>query len=178
MEQLINQELLPLYAITSVKSGKHYAMIAAWVAPASLRTNEIRFTLTLSKDNHSTATIMTAKQFLIQPLPESAFKMAFKFGLYHSERFDKFKNEEFMAHESGLRILKIAKAYGLAKIISHLENEDRIILNCAVDKMIKNSQDQTTLNKQNLFSQITESERTLLQQKFKNDSERETKLAK
>jgi len=174
MEKFINEDDSTIYVITSELDDKHYGMVATWICPASLRTDELRFTLALSKFNHSKKPILTTRKFIIHKLPLNQFMTAYRMGLHHSEEVDKFIDESYSTHESGVRVLKNASSYGLGSVLSFLETEDRYILYCSAGNILFNQKSIQELTQKDLFSQLTESDRLLLGKKYLNDCERDT----
>ena len=77
MKNFIEESNLGVHILTSEFEGKHYAMLATWICPASLRIDELRFTLPLSKYNESAKAIIGSKKFILHKLRKSSFKTDF-----------------------------------------------------------------------------------------------------
>ena len=174
MIDFIDENNLTVYILTSEYEGKHYGMVATWICPASLRTDELRFTLALSKHNDSVNAIVRSRKFILHKISASSFKVALKMGSSHSNSVDKFLGEDFHVHESGLRVLKSSLAFGLASVISSMETEDRFILYCAVSKINSFDENTSGLTQKELFAQLSDDERKILGTKYINDSLRDT----
>jgi len=162
-----------IYLLTSKLGEHHCGMIATWVCMASLRTDEIRFTLSLSKFNDSCESIMKTGKFLIHKIPKSEYRTAYRFGSNHSKKIDKFLEDDFEIHSSGLKLFKRATNFGYAEMINTMDTEDRFILYCRLIQ-ICNIKNQDTLKQKDLFELVTEEERSNLSSKYQNDSQRDT----
>lgn len=162
-----------VYLITSELAGNHYGMVATWVASASLRTDETRFTLPLSRYNNSANAIMSSGKFIIHTLPKSEFNLAFKFGGFHSNEIDKFQGENYLIDSSGIRVLKDAASYGVVEVINKIDADDRHILYCRMrsHEVLK---DVETLKQCDLFQQLNPEQRGVLSSKYLSDSKRDT----
>ena len=174
MKQLINDDLQSVYVLTSELEGNHYGMVATWICPASLRSDELRFTIPISKFNDSLKPIIHHKKFMLHLLGVSDFKLAFKMGAGHSSSLNKFEDINYTEHPSGLRILDTAISYGLTEVISWLETEDRFILYCKIREVIERRLDTSPLYQQDFFKQLNDAERKILKTKFMEDSRRDT----
>ncbi len=161
MKPFFNENDFTVFVITSELEGKHFGMVATWICPASLRTDELRFTLPISKFNDSTRIILTTRKFILHKLPKSRFETAFNM-------------EEFEIHESGARILKLSLSFGAAEVISYIEAEDRFILYCSLKDIKEINNKEPSLSQQDLFSQLNEDQRKILGKKYLLDSERDT----
>jgi len=175
MDNFLSVKNLVVYILTSAHEGKHYGMAATWVTPASLRLDEVRFTVALSKFNDSTAAIRATKKFLLQILPNNEARTAFRMGVLHSNEGGKFEDEAFTETDSGHRRLNHAIASNEAQVISELETEDRFILYCRMSP-IKNTSNLEPLTHQCLFNQLSDSELAQLDQKFKQNSAQDAGL--
>jgi flavin reductase (DIM6/NTAB) family NADH-FMN oxidoreductase RutF len=164
-----------VYVLTSELNGIHYGMVATWVASASLRTDETRFTLPLSKHNHSAKAIMSSGKFIIHTIPKSDYNLAFKFGGFHSTEVDKFQGENFVVDPSGIRILKNSASYGFAEVIGQIDADDRHILYCKM-KSYEVLKDVEILKQSDLFHQLNPEQRDILSSKYLADSKRDTPL--
>jgi flavin reductase (DIM6/NTAB) family NADH-FMN oxidoreductase RutF len=174
MKPFFNENDFPVFVITSELEGKHFGMVATWICPASLRTDELRFTLPISKFNESTKAILSRRKFILHKLPKSRFETAFNMGSKHSSEMDKFQSEEFEIHESGARILKSSLSFGAAQVLSFIEAEDRFILYCSLKDIREINIKEPILSQQDLFSQLNEDQRKILGKKYLQDSERDT----
>lgn len=174
MKPFFNENDFTVFVITSELEGKHFGMVATWICPASLRTDELRFTLPISKFNDSTRIILTTRKFILHKLPKSRFETAFNMGSNHSSAVDKFQSEEFEIHESGARILKLSLSFGAAEVISYIEAEDRFILYCSLKDIKETNNKEPSLSQQDLFFQLNEDQRKILGKKYLLDSERDT----
>ena len=177
MKNFIEENNLAVHVLTSELEGKHYAMVATWICPASLRTDELRFTLPLSKYNDSAKAIIGSKNFILHKLTKKSFETAFKMGSSHSSEVDKFHGEEFQIHASGARVLKSALASGYAKVITHMETEDRYILYCSLSEIKSNIDNESPLTQGDLFAQLREEDRKTLGAKYLSDCNRDTPKA-
>lgn len=162
-----------IYLMTSELDGNHFGMVATWIENASLRIDEVRFTFALSKFNSSTHAILKSKKFIIHTLPKHEFNLAFKFGAFHSADTDKFLDEDFFIHPSGIRVLKKASGYGLTDVVSELETEDRHILYCSMQSFEVLNEGEC-LKHRDFFEQLTIKQKEILSLKYKSDSERDT----
>ena|GEM_PF-5469556 len=64
-ESLFAEKDFPVYILTSFDGQNHFGMLATWVMKASLRTDNLRFTIALSKYNESTKVILKSGRFVI-----------------------------------------------------------------------------------------------------------------
>jgi flavin reductase (DIM6/NTAB) family NADH-FMN oxidoreductase RutF len=174
MTPFFNENDFTVFVITSELDGKHFGMVATWICPASLRTDELRFTLPLSKYNDSAKAILGSRKFLLHKLPKSQFMTAFNMGSRHSTQVDKFQSEEFEIHESGARALKSSMSFGVAEVISLIEAEDRFILYCSLKNIKETNTKEPSLSQLDLFSQLNEEQRKVLGEKYLFDSQRDT----
>ncbi len=174
MTPFFNEKDLTVFILTSELGGKHYGMVATWICPASLRTDELRFTLPLSKFNDSAKAILSTKKFILHKLSKSDFNLAFKMGSSHSNDVDKFQGEDFDIHSSGLRILKSSISHGVAEVLGSIEVEDRHILYCSLKEIKNKPTSELALSQADLFSQLTEEKRSILGAKYISDSKRDT----
>ena len=175
MDQLIKETQLPVYVLTTNWEGRHYGMTATWVCKASLRSDELRLTVPLSKYNQTTKAILASQSFLLHLLPPSAASVAFTFGAFHSEEVDKFEGLQTQLHATGSKVLNVANRYGWAQVISTLETEDRIIVYCSIKEVVTLKNKIQLLTSERFFEQLDSAQKSTLHEKFKSNSDRDAK---
>lgn len=173
MNPFINEDYNDVYIITSELDGHHLGMVVTWISIASLRNDELRFILSLSKYNETTQAIILRRNFIIHKIPKSSYKVAYRFGSSHSSERDKFEGEDYDVHKSGIRILSLACSYGYAEILEQMETEDRFIVYCKIREVIDLKNDDS-LKQKDLFSLISAEEKQILSNKYSRDSLRDT----
>lgn len=170
---IISDDNSTIYIITSRLQDKHYGMIATWITMASLRQDELRFTLTLSKFNNSAKAIMETGEFIIHQISEKDFNIAYTFGFYHSDNYDKFSAIQYSDHRSGIRVLKDSQDFAYAEILNHFESEDRYILYCTCKNYSPSKKTSPALIQSRLFNLLNEDQRLNLEKKYQADCVRD-----
>jgi flavin reductase (DIM6/NTAB) family NADH-FMN oxidoreductase RutF len=173
----INESHNTVFVMTALSHGHHYAMVATWLAPASLRTDEVRFTFALSRHNRSADAILETKRFIIHKLPETEYLTAFSMGHEHSNEVDKFRQTPFTTGAEGIRILAGASAFGLAHVLGELPTEDRVILYCAVREFVVKDPESRELTQEQLFHRLSQEQRDILTARYLADGRRDTPMS-
>jgi flavin reductase (DIM6/NTAB) family NADH-FMN oxidoreductase RutF len=151
-------------------------MIATWVTLASLRKSELRFTLALSKFNHSANAILKSGEFIIHTLFQSDCELAYKFGAFHSNDVNKFHGFDFNKHKSGIKLLSTAKAHGFCQVLKMIETEDRFVLYCNSSEFNEPKDFKQSLTQSYFFQNITPEQSKILSSKYLADSRRDEAL--
>lgn len=173
MSDLINDDNNKIYIITSRLQDTHFGMVATWITLASLRKDELRFTFSLSKFNNSAKAILETGEFIIHEIDESDFNVAYVFGLNHSLEIDKFQGLEMQTHSSGIRVLKNSISYAYVEVVKEMETEDRIVLYCRSEEIIKNKANSISLIQSRLFKLLNNEQRKSLENKYISDCKRD-----
>lgn len=170
---IISDDNSKIYIITSRLQDKHYGMVATWLTNASLRKDELRFTLALSKFNNSAQAILQTGEFIVHQISEKDFNLAYIFGFYHSDDHNKFSSTEYFDHRSGIRVLKNAQDHAYAEVINHIKTEDRHILYCTCKNYSAIQKTEPPLVQSRLFSLLNEEQRLNLEKKYQADCVRD-----
>lgn len=173
MQPLINESDFTIYALSTELEGKKFAMIATWVMTASLRTDELRFTIALSKFNDSTAAILKTKKFNIQTIDQKVPEVVYTLGSTHSLSYDKFAEPIWDYSTEHLPLLKVSMQASEAEVLSYLETDDRFIAYCRVTKNLRQF-DGETLKQKDIFVLLPEKMKNELGLKYSNDCKRDT----
>jgi flavin reductase (DIM6/NTAB) family NADH-FMN oxidoreductase RutF len=175
VNSLINENNFPLYIISTRSEEKKFAMVATWVMVASLRQDELRFTLALSKYNDSARAILKTRSFNIHTISESEIEIAYIIGSDHSSLVDKFTNIPWGISSNGIPYLRNANAYSEAEVISEMETEDRYIIYCRC-KNFKIFNTLPELTQSRFLSLLSNEKRNALSEKYQSDCKRDTPI--
>jgi flavorubredoxin/flavin reductase (DIM6/NTAB) family NADH-FMN oxidoreductase RutF len=131
MEKALGRISSGLYIITSQKNGEKSAMLASWVAQASLQP--LGFTIAVAKDRAIESFMQVGDRFVLNALEEGNYKDLKRHFLKRlSPGADRFGEVKTQTAKNGCPILTDALAYMECEIIDSMECSDHWILYCTV----------------------------------------------
>jgi flavin reductase (DIM6/NTAB) family NADH-FMN oxidoreductase RutF len=170
---LLDDKLSPFYLITANDGIADQGLMASWVMKASLRNDEIRFTMTLSKFNDTTQSVLKSKRFIIHLITTNDIDLAYTFSTAHSSATGKFKKTAFVRHNCGILYWGQCVEYALANTESYLETPDRYIFYCRTIEQQRLSNNENILTVKSFFENLSSERSKFISEKFKNDSSRD-----
>lgn len=131
MEKALGRISNGLYIITSQKNGVKSAMLASWIAQASLQP--LGFTIAVAKDRAIEAFMQVGDKFVLNVLEEGNYKELKKQFLKRLHPgADRFADVKTQTAKNGCPILTEALAYMECEIADSMECSDHWILYCTV----------------------------------------------
>jgi flavorubredoxin/flavin reductase (DIM6/NTAB) family NADH-FMN oxidoreductase RutF len=131
MEKALGRISNGLYIITSQKNGVKSAMLASWVAQASLQP--LGFTVAVAKDRAIEAFMQVGDKIVLNVLEEGNYKELKKQFLKRlAPGMDRFAEVKTQTAKNGCPILSEALAYMECEITDSMECSDHWIMYCSV----------------------------------------------
>lgn len=129
MERALGRISNGLYIITSEKNGTKSAMLASWVAQASLQP--LGFTVAVAKDRAIEAFMQVGDSFVLNLLEEGNYKDLKKHFLKRlPPGVDRFSGIKTQVAQNGAPILTDSLAYIECEIVDRMECSDHWIVYC------------------------------------------------
>jgi flavin reductase (DIM6/NTAB) family NADH-FMN oxidoreductase RutF len=131
MEKALGRISSGLYIITTQKSGVNGAMLASWVAQASLQP--LGFTVAVAKDRAIDSLMQEGDRFVLNVLEEGNYQELKKHFLKRLHPgADRFAGVKTQTAHNGCPILTDALAYMECEVVSTMECSDHWLLYCTV----------------------------------------------
>jgi flavorubredoxin/flavin reductase (DIM6/NTAB) family NADH-FMN oxidoreductase RutF len=131
MEKALGRISNGLYIITSHKNGTKSAMLASWVAQASLQP--LGFTVAVAKDRAIESFMQVGDKFVLNVLEENNYKELKRHFLKRLlPGADRFADVKTQTAKNGSPILTDALAYMECEIVSNMECSDHWLMYCIV----------------------------------------------
>jgi flavorubredoxin/flavin reductase (DIM6/NTAB) family NADH-FMN oxidoreductase RutF len=131
MEKALGRISSGLYIITSHKNGTKSAMLASWVAQASLQP--LGFTVAVAKDRAIESFMQVGDRFVLNVLEEANYKELKRHFLKRLlPGADRFADVRTQTAKNGSPILTDALAYMECEIVSNMECSDHWLMYCIV----------------------------------------------